>query len=164
MDAQPSRSPAWKAVADALRADGFTYGRSVTLDRVATLAGIPQPASLRNERGDLFVKKCEQDKFDLRLAEVVSGLKDIMLVESKLLLRTDNRGSLVAVAPGDQTRVGVADMVAQVRKATKRGVRVLEHVDATLLSSEEKRQHADACDKLADLRRLSKPGLRALKY
>jgi len=156
------RFPIWEHAAEVLKAEGFTYGSTVELSRIAALCKIPEPQKMPGLNGRVFVDKLAQDKYQFKLLEMVSELRGFLLEEHRILLVTDNGGGLRAVLPRDQTAVSMQEMVTNVTKSLRKAKKALDYTNTEMLTDKELQAHSDARSKLDALRIMSRPKLREL--
>lgn len=162
-DGELLRSPIWEHAAEVLLTkDGITYGSTILKTRIAELCRVPEPENLRREDGRLFIDRAAKERYDLKLVELVGGLRNYLLEEHQMLLVTDNRGGLKVVMPGQQTAVSMREMVQDVKQSMRKASRSLVYVNTGMLTDRELQARSDALSRLDNLRIMSRPKLREL--
>ncbi len=140
-DGEVRLSPAWKHALSVLLEEGLTDGRVIHKDRLADLFGLRKP-----------VTAADQERYQLDFMQQFLDLRDELLEEHRLCLRTMYGESSYEVLPANQqTDLAMNDGVREVKRAIRKMTRTLAFIRHEELTDDERRKNADAQAKAAML-------------
>lgn len=140
-DGEIRLSPPWKHALAELMAEGLPNGRVITKQRLTELFGLRLP-----------VTAADQERFQLDFMRQFSDLRDELLEEHRIALRTIfGESSYEVVPPSNQTDMAVTDGMKEMRRAMRRMTKTLAFVRHEELTDEQRKHNADAQAKAAML-------------
>lgn len=141
MDGEIRVSPPWKHALRTLLARGLDDGTVIQKTELVELFGLRAP-----------VTAGEQERFQLDFMRQFGELRDELLEEHRIALRTMyGESSYEVVPPGQQTDLAMTEGLREMKRAARKMVRTLTFVQHERLSDSEKKQNADAQAKAAML-------------
>lgn len=134
-------SPPWKHALRALLMRGLSNGDVITKPELVELFGLAAPVTAE-----------DQERFSLEFMRQFSELRDELLEEHRIALRTmHGESSYEVVPPADQTALALSDGQKEMRRALRRMTRTLAFIRHDELTDEQRRKNADAQAKAAML-------------
>jgi len=141
MDGELRLSPAWKHALGVLLERGLTDGQIIEKAELVRLFGLKTPQTA-----------AEQERFQLDFMRQFLELRDELLEEHRLALRTmHGESSYQVIPPMEQTDHAMGEGLRDMRRAARRMARTLAFVRHEQLTDEERRKNADAQAKAAML-------------
>jgi hypothetical protein len=139
LDGELKLSPAWKHALRVLLDRGIRDGQIIEKAELVDLFGLRQPQTA-----------AEQERFQLDFMRQFLELRDELLEEHRLALRTmHGEGSYQVVPPNEQTDHAMTEGLREMRRAARKMARTLAFVRHEQLTDEERRKNADAQAKAA---------------
>lgn len=132
--------PVWKQAVKELIASGLTYGSALDKQRIIDLCALKRPETL-----------AQKERFDLRLMTCICEIKDALLADHQMLLASNRDGSYRVVAPKEQTQFAIEQGAKAIQKEMRRMALGVQHVNTSLLDSEQRRKNSDAQAKISML-------------
>lgn len=140
-DGEIRLSPVWKHALQVLLERGIENGKVIKKDDLAELFGLRKPVTAQ-----------DQERFQLEFFQQFSELRDELLEEHRVALRTMyGERAYEVVPPGEQTDLAVADGMRDLKRAMRKMTRTLAFVRHEELTDEQRRANADAQAKAAML-------------
>ena len=134
-------SPAWKQALKELIDGGLKNGDVITRDRLVELFGLRKPVTAE-----------DQERFQLEFMQQFQELRDELLEEHRIALRTMyGERSYEVVHPSQQTDLAMQDGMRDLRRSVRKMSRTLAFVRHEELTDEQRKQNADAQAKAAML-------------
>lgn len=141
MDGEIRLSPAWKHALKVLMERGLADGTVIRKEELTELFGLRRPVTAQ-----------DQERFQLEFMQHFNELRDELLEEHRIALRTMfGEGAYEVVPPGDQTELAMKDGMRDLRRSMRKMTRTLAFVRHEELTDEQRRQNADAQAKAAML-------------
>jgi hypothetical protein len=141
--------PEWRQALKMFLEAKFTYGDIVPHDWFYTAFGLEVP----HEKMTYGQVKTIQLK---RLSQF-EKLQEALLTQHQIDLQPDPGVGYALVPPADQSVRAVKDTFREVSKAYRKGMARAVNVSTALLTSEQRREHADHLAHLAMMGRMLKP-------
>jgi hypothetical protein len=145
-------SPPWKNAVKVLIEAGLTYGSTLEKEKIIDLCELVRPTTIG-----------EKEKFDLKLLQCTSEIKEALLVEHQMMLVTNRDGSYRVVAPKDQTAHAIESGAKSIAKELQRMACGVQYVNTALLDDAQRKQNADALAKISMLAGMQKLANRELR-
>lgn len=145
-------SPIWKQAVKEMLDAGLTYGSTVEKEKIIDLCELQRPKTIE-----------EKERFDLRVLQCISEIKELLLIEHRMMLTTNRDGSYRVVASKDQTNQAVENGVRAITKEMQRMAMAVQYTNTTLLTDDERKRNADAQAKISMLAGMHKLGNRELR-
>jgi hypothetical protein len=134
-------SPAWKQALRELIDGGLKNGDVVTRERLVELFGLRPP-----------VTAADQERFQLEFMQQFQALRDELLEEHRVALRTMyGERAYEVVPPGQQTDLAMQEGMRDLRRSMRKMSRTLAFVRHEELTDDQRKQNADAQAKAAML-------------
>lgn len=133
-------SPPWRDALKRLLDGGLTYGHTVSKDEIARLLDLKQPVTAEDGK-----------EFDLAMLRGVTCIRESLLRNQMMYLRSMRDGSYLVVMPQDQTGFAVDSGVQDISRALKKMALGLAYTNTDLLTDEGRRENVDAQAKVAKL-------------
>lgn len=134
-------SPAWKHALRSLLDRGIQNGDIIGKAELVELFGLARPVTAE-----------DQERFQLDFMRQFSELRDELLEEHRIALRTmHGEASYEVVPPADQTALALTEGQKEMRRALRKMTRTLAFVRHEELTDEQRRRNADAQAKAATL-------------
>lgn len=134
-------SPAWKHALRVLLDRGLHDGCILEKTELVELFGLRKP-----------ITAADQERFQLDFMRQFGELRDELLEEHRLALRTmHGESSYQVIPPNTQTDHAVGEGLKEMKRAARKMVRTLAFVRHEQLTDEERRKNADAQAKAAML-------------
>lgn len=141
IDGEVRLSPAWKHALGVLLERGLQDGQIITRDELSNLFGLKKPETAQ-----------EQERYQLAFMRQFQSLRDELLEEHRLALRTMyGEASYQVVPPNEQTDLAMTEGLREMKLAARKMARTLAFVRHEELTDEERRKNADAQAKAAML-------------
>lgn len=143
--------PAWRQALANFRDAGFTYGdivRHTWLYEQFACTGLLDP----------HITWQMAQKLQLQLLSQFTPFRETLLDQDQIDLQSVPGVGYELVPPSDQTGRAVKDTIKEVSKALRKGVMRATNVNTALLTTEQRREHADNLARLGMLRQMMKPG------
>lgn len=139
--AEPRLSPPWKHALRELLDGGLPNGAIVTKDRLVDLFGLRRPETAE-----------QQERFQLDFMQQFSELREELLEEHRIALRTmHGERSYEVVPPSQQTDLALVDGMRDLKRSMRKMTRTLVFIRQEELTDEQRRANADAQAKAAML-------------
>ena len=132
--------PAWKQAVKTLLISGLTYGDTITRETISDLCEVEKPTTI-----------ADKSRYDLQLLQCTSSIKDALLTQHNMLLVTTRDGAYRVLMPKDQTAYSICTGVKSIAREFQRMAQGVQHVNMTMLSTDERKRNADAQAKLTML-------------
>lgn len=137
---EPTLFPAWRQAEADLLAQGTTYGSIVSEEWLAQAFGL-KPATT--------IQQAERNQ--LVMLRQFTALRESLLQNHKMMLRSV-RGVGYTVVPSHlQTRVAQQDRAKEVKSALRKMAAELSHVNQAALDESQRKENADALAKLGGM-------------
>lgn len=134
-------SPPWKHALRTLLARSLNNGDIITKTELVDLFGLPAPVTAQ-----------DQERFSLEFMRQFSDLRDELLEEHRIALRTmHGESSYEVVPPADQTGLALTEGQKELRRALRKMTRTLAFIRHEELTDEQRKKNADAQAKAAML-------------
>lgn len=141
VDGEFRLAPAWKHALRELVGRGLADGSIIEKAELAELFGLTQP-----------VTAADQERYQLDFMRSFTRLRDELLEEHRLALRTmHGEGSYQVVPPNEQTDLAMDEGMRELKRSMRKMARTLAFVRHERLTDEERRKNADAQAKAAML-------------
>jgi len=99
----------------------------------------------------------QAQKLQLKLLGQFTPFREALLDEDQIDLQSKPGVGYELVPPADQSRRAVKDTLKDIQKTMRKGVARATNVNTALLTSEQRREHAENLARLGMLRQLLKP-------
>lgn len=142
--------PSWRQAIVRFREAGYTYGD--TLPHTWLYDQFECEALL-----DPKISWDQAKKLQLKLLGQFTPFRETLLDEDQIDLQSVPGVGYELVPPADQSGRALKDTLKEINKAMRKGVARASSVNTALLTSEQRREHADNLASLGMLRRLAKP-------
>lgn len=134
-------SPPWKHAIRSILARGITNGDTITKAELVAMFGLRQP-----------VTAADQERFQLDFMRQFSELRDELLEEHRIALRTmHGESSYQVVPPAEQTMHAMSAGEKELKQAIRKMTRTLAFIRHEELTDHQRRTNADAQAKAAML-------------
>lgn len=150
LDTNVELYPSWRQALVRFRDAGFTYGD--TLPHTWLYEQFDCTALL-----DPKITWEQAQKFQLKLLSHFTPFRETLLDRDQIDLQSVPGVGYELVPPADQTGRALKDTIKDVNKAIRKGVARATNVNTALLTTEQRREHADNLTKLGFLRQMTKP-------
>lgn len=141
--------PSWRQALVRFRETGFTYGD--TLPHTWLYEQFECEAL-----ADTKITWEQAKKLQLKLLAEFTPFRETLLDEYQIDLQSVPGVGYELVPPADQSGRALKDTIKEINKAMRKGVARATGVNTALLTSEQRRDHADNLANLGMLRRLTK--------
>lgn len=142
--------PSWRQALVAFREGGFTYGDTLPhmwLYEQFECTGLLDPK----------ITWDQAQKLQLKLLGQFTPFRETLLDRDQIDLQSIPGVGYELVPPADQTGRALKDTIKDVNKAIRKGIARATNVNTALLTTEQRREHADNLTRLGFLRQMSKP-------
>lgn len=149
LDSNVELYPSWRQALANFRDAGFTYGDTL-------------PHAWLHEQFDCVALADPKitwehaKKLQLRLLSQFEPFRETLLDQYQIDLQSIPGVGYEIVPPADQTGRALKDTIKDINKALRKGLGRATNVNTSLLTAEQRREHADNLASLGMLRRLSK--------
>lgn len=134
-------SPPWKHALRTLCEQGMPNGRVIAKDELVALFGLRKPTTA-----------AEQERFQLDFMQQFGELRDELLEEHRIALRTMfGESSYEVIPPAHQTDLAVQEGMRDLKRSMRKMTRTLVFVRHEELTDDQRRSNADAQAKAAML-------------
>lgn len=134
-------SPPWKHALRLLLTRGITNGDVITKAELVEMFGLRQP-----------VTAADQERFQLDFMRQFAELRDELLEEHRIALRTmHGESSYEVVPPAEQTALAMSAGEKELKQAIRKMTRTLAFIRHDELTDSQRRSNADAQAKAAML-------------
>lgn len=99
----------------------------------------------------------QAQKLQLKLLGQFTPFREALLDENQIDLQSVPGVGYELVPPADQSGRALKDTIKDINKAMRKGIARASSVNTALLTTEQRREHADNLTRLGMLRQLSKP-------
>ena len=148
-DGELRLSPAWKHALSMLIEGGLHNGRVITKVELVELFGLQKPVTAE-----------QQERFQLEFMQQFADLRDELLEEHRVALRTMfGESSYEVVPPAHQTDLAMHEGMRDLKRSVRKMTRTLAFVRHEELTDEQRKANADAQAKAAMLAGMMRPRL-----
>ncbi len=138
--------PKWKVLAKKIEEDGLTYGDRIDHDWINEALGLDY------SNPGLTYRKGQ--KLDLERLSHVEDLKNYLLIEKKMALKSLHSVGYLIVTPEEQAEWAQDVLDDQMNKALNKAAVRLNYTDVSKLSDDQKKERVDAMARAAGLKSL----------
>lgn len=142
--------PSWRQALANFRSAGYAYGDTLPhtwLYEQFECTGLLDPK----------ITWQDAKKLQLKLLSQFKPFQETLLDQDQIDLQSIPGVGYELVPPADQTGRALKDTIKDVNKAIHKGLRRATNVNTALLTTEQRREHADNLTRLGFLRQMSKP-------
>ena len=151
LDSNVELYPSWRQALVAFREAGYAYGDTLPhmwLYEQFDCVALAEPAKITAE---------QYNKLKLKLLGQFDPFRETLLDQDQIDLQSVPGVGYELVPPADQTGRAVKDTIKEINKAMRKGIARASSVNTGLLTTEQRREHADNLARLGMLRRMLKP-------
>ena len=139
--------PSWAAAAAALMIDGFGYGDEIPHSYLYAALGLKMP--------EPDTKFKDFNKVSFLYMEAVEKIKEYLLIEKRMALKSIRGRGFLIVEPKDQTSFALEEVDREMKRALSKGAKRVAYTNTDNLSFEEKLANTNARAKIAGLARIA---------
>ena len=139
--------PSWAAAAASIVIDGFGYGDEIPHSYLYAALGLEMP--------EPDTKFKDFNKTSMLYMEAIFKIKEYLLVEKRMALKSIKGRGFVIVAPKDQTSFALEEVEKAMKRALSQGAKRVAYTNTDMLSTEERVANANAKAKIAGLARIA---------
>lgn len=150
LDSNVELYPSWRQALITFRKAGYAYGDILPHAWIYEQAGCEALANVK-------ISWEQAKSLQLKLLGFFPPFRQALLDEDQIDLQSVSGVGYELVPPADQTKRALKDTMKDIDKALRKGLGRATNVNTALLTTEQRREHADNLASLGMLRRLAKP-------